>query len=231
MLCWTDLETTGLRADECDVLEIAAIITTDDFTEVARMERVVYYRRASDIVEQLVRQRSANEISELTGIDPYVISMHDKNGLWRACTHGVALDTVDRDLAEFVRTHGTTTEEYIDEKTGAPKVRTITPQLAGSTISFDRAFIDRHLPRFAGTLHYRNLDVSTLNEMARRCFRGIYDARPNAKQGKENAAHRGMADIEESIAVFKHYRDAFVKAIGAWIHAGDGGTLEQLVRA
>ncbi len=217
MLLWADIETTGLSANKNDLLEVAAIITTDAFVEVARIQRTVYYQHAATIVELLDAGRTHEEIQvALTPTFPfgctpdvYVLKMHDKNGLWRDCVNGLALDTVDRDLAAFVKTYGITTEEVVDGKTGEKKTRQVPPQLAGSTISFDRGFINAHLPRLADekVLHYRNLDVSTLNEIAKRCWPDMYNARPNAGRAKENATHRGMADIEESITVFHHYRN------------------------
>lgn len=228
-LLWLDLETTGLKADKESVLEVACIITDDQLNEVARLQRVVYYKHAARIVElldQRVHYRYRDPMTtdvvehekpdyrqlhqhypDIGHIDPYVLEMHDKNGLWRDCIHGQALDTVDRDLAAFVTKHGITTEEYVDKKGGETKTRPVTPQLAGSTISFDRAFINAHLPRLADekVLHYRNCDVSTFNETAKRFWKPVFNARPNAGRAKEDAAHRGMADIEESIEVYKHY--------------------------
>lgn len=214
MLVWLDLETTGLSSDKEQVLEVAVIVTDDSLNEVARMQRIVYYKHAVEIVEMLERLASAQahaDVYEQVGsyfkISPYVVGMHDKNGLWKECIHGLALDTVDRDLAAFVGTHGIELKE--DVSASGPdqtkKFVKVTPQLAGSTISFDRAFIDAHLPRLAKTLHYRNLDVSTLNEIAKRFWKPIFNIRPNAGRAKEDAAHRGMNDIEESIETLKHY--------------------------
>lgn len=213
MLVWCDIETTGLRADKNAVLEIACIATDDALNEIARIQRVVYFEHAADIVEMLAAGRSYSEVVSVimprlefgAAPDEYVLAMHDKNGLWKDCVNGLARDTVDRDLAAFVEKHGITMECALIGPDGTSRFRRVMPQLAGSTISFDRGFIQHHMPRFAKTLHYRNCDVSTLNETARRFWPELHAARPNATMMKEDITHRGMADIEESIRVYKHY--------------------------
>jgi oligoribonuclease len=204
MLVWLDLETTGLDPSKEEVLEVAAIVTDDALNEVARFQRVIYSPVADQIVDHAVtitvRRRLMVEAGKdekyilnetrkylkdyFINVDPYVVYMHLDNGLWEAVRHGEALATVDADLAAFIQQH-------------APDQ----PQLAGSTISFDRGFLAAHLPKTLGSLHYRNVDVSSFNEVARRFWKPTYDARPRA----EKTAHRGMADIELSIAGLKHY--------------------------
>lgn len=221
-LVWCDLETSGLRSDKESILEVAVIITDDALVEIARMQRVVYYPHAAIIVEILDRYHTIHgaDLSEANykaatqeiraaaaDIRPVVLKMHDVNGLWKDCINGLAIDTVDRDLSAFVRQHAVRTEEYLDEKDKQTKTRQVPPQLAGSTISFDRAFINAHLPRLADekVLHYRNLDTSTFNEVAKRFWKPVFNSRPNAGRAREAAAHRGLADIIESIEVLKHY--------------------------
>lgn len=237
MLVWTDLEASGLSPKTDDVLEVAVIVTDDALNEVGRFERVIYSPKADVVLAALpdiqrklgmVGVAAPWDIQKLTydvpgsGIDPYVVRMHLDNGLWEAVRHGQSLATVDADLARFIQETAVREVDYVDAKTGAKK-RLDRPQLAGSTISFDRGFIDAHLPKVAETLHYRNLDVSSFNEAFRRFYPPVYDARPS--KGKDSA-HRGMADIEESIRVFRHYMTVFKRAADAWTQ--DGGTLEEL---
>lgn len=141
-LAWIDLETTGLDPDADWVLEVACIITDDQFNELARFHRVLYHDPAC-----------------IDSCDPSVVE----------------------ELAEFLTPYK-----------GA--------QLAGSTISFDRSFLAEHFPLTHAKLHYRNVDVTALNELARRVWPELYEARPERKE-----AHRAMSDIEESIAVAKYY--------------------------
>ena len=82
--------------------------------------------------------------------------------------------------------------------------------LAGNTIATDRSFLARDMPGLESFLHYRNVDVSSIKELARRWFpRAYFQAPP--KLGN----HRALADIQESIEELRYYRDAvFVPAPG-----------------
>jgi oligoribonuclease len=72
--------------------------------------------------------------------------------------------------------------------------------MCGNSICQDRRFLARHMPRLEKFFHYRNLDVSTLKELARRWAPGV--AADFTKQG----AHLALADIRESIRELQHYR-------------------------
>jgi oligoribonuclease len=73
--------------------------------------------------------------------------------------------------------------------------------MCGNSICQDRRFLARHMPRLEKFFHYRNLDVSTLKELARRWAPMI--AGSFVKQG----AHLALADIRESIRELQHYRE------------------------
>jgi oligoribonuclease len=72
--------------------------------------------------------------------------------------------------------------------------------MCGNSICQDRRFLARLMPELEHFFHYRNLDVSTLKELARRWAPGVADG--FAKQG----THLALADIHESIAELRHYR-------------------------
>ncbi len=72
--------------------------------------------------------------------------------------------------------------------------------MCGNSICQDRRFLARLMPELEHFFHYRNLDVSTLKELARRWAPGV--AEGFAKHG----AHLALADIHESIAELRHYR-------------------------
>jgi len=80
-----------------------------------------------------------------------------------------------------------------------------TSPMCGNSICQDRRFLARYMPRLEAYFHYRNLDVSTLKELARRWKPEI--AKGLVKQGK----HEALADIYESIAELKYYRESFLK--------------------
>ena len=73
--------------------------------------------------------------------------------------------------------------------------------LAGNTIGTDRMFLARFMPRVDRWLHYRNVDVSSLNELSRRWYPRAYFASPEKTGG-----HRALADILESIQELEYYR-------------------------
>ena len=80
-----------------------------------------------------------------------------------------------------------------------------TSPMCGNSICQDRRFLARYMPRLEAYFHYRNLDVSTLKELARRWKPEL--AKGLVKQGR----HEALADIYESIGELKYYRETFLK--------------------
>jgi oligoribonuclease len=79
-----------------------------------------------------------------------------------------------------------------------------TSPMCGNSICQDRRFLARHMPKLEAFFHYRNLDVSTLKELAKRWKPGIMAG--FAKHGK----HEALADIHESIEELKYYKEKFL---------------------
>ncbi|MDY0047925.1 MAG: oligoribonuclease [Thauera propionica] len=80
-----------------------------------------------------------------------------------------------------------------------------TSPMCGNSVCQDRRFLARWMPQFEAWFHYRNLDVSTLKELAKRW-------RPEVYAGvKKSGAHTALADIQESISELRHYRDNFLR--------------------
>ena len=77
--------------------------------------------------------------------------------------------------------------------------------MCGNSICQDRRFLARFMPALEDWFHYRNLDVSTLKELARRWKPDLLKSVP--KEGK----HEALADIYDSIGELKHYRESFLK--------------------
>ncbi|QEI05496.1 oligoribonuclease [Pigmentiphaga aceris] len=78
--------------------------------------------------------------------------------------------------------------------------------MCGNSISQDRRFMFRYMPRLEEFFHYRNLDVSTLKELCKRWQPEVY------KGFQKKNPHEALADIYESIAELKYYRANFLKA-------------------
>ncbi len=136
-----------------------------------------------------------------------VIVLHQSDELldamdaWNKATHG------RNGLIDKVR--ASTVTEAEAEKTVLDFIRQYVPAqaspLCGNTIGQDRRFLVKYMPRLEGYMHYRNLDVSTLKELARRWKPEVY------KNFKKKQAHTALADVEESIDELVYYRDTFLR--------------------
>lgn len=77
--------------------------------------------------------------------------------------------------------------------------------MSGNSICQDRRFLYNYMPQLERFFHYRNLDVSTLKELARRWA-------PEVKRGfKKTSKHQALDDVIDSINELKHYREHFIK--------------------
>jgi oligoribonuclease len=126
--------------------------------------------------------------ASLEQMSDFVRTMHTDSGLIEDIPHGVTLEEAEEKLMEYLRGH-------LPEAGTAP--------LAGNTIGTDRAFIQRYMPQVHNHLHYRNIDVSTIKELARQWFPKAYYQSP-----EKNGGHRASADILESIRELVYYRSA-----------------------
>jgi oligoribonuclease len=77
--------------------------------------------------------------------------------------------------------------------------------MCGNSISQDRRFIVKYMPKLEAFFHYRNIDVSTLKELARRWRPDVYNS------FKKQQKHTALADVHESIDELAHYRERFIK--------------------
>ena len=77
--------------------------------------------------------------------------------------------------------------------------------MCGNTISQDRRFLARYMPKLETFFHYRNVDVSTFKELAKRWRPEVYSA------FKKRQKHTALADVHESIDELEHYREHFLK--------------------
>lgn len=126
----------------------------------------------------------------LAAMDDWNTRTHTSTGL----VERVAASKVDEAEAEgltleFVRRH----------------VPRNTSPLCGNSVCQDRRFLYRYMPRLEDWLHYRNLDVSTLKELAKRWAPAVHEG------VIKTASHRALDDILESIMELRHYRDQFLR--------------------
>jgi oligoribonuclease len=125
----------------------------------------------------------------------------DSMDAWNKSTHGKS-GLIDKVKASTLDEAGAETQmlEFLKEH-----VPSRTTPMCGNSICQDRRFLVRWMPQLEAYFHYRNLDVSTLKELARRW-------KPEVAQGiKKHGKHEALADIHESIEEMKHYREHFIR--------------------
>ena len=124
-------------------------------------------------------------LERLEAMDEWNWNTHRASGLWDR----VLASQVD--MAEAERR----TLDFLSQWVPAGK-----SPMCGNSICQDRRFLHRQMPALERYFHYRNLDVSTVKELARRWAPAI------AQNVAKNAAHTALADIRESVAELVHYR-------------------------
>lgn len=126
----------------------------------------------------------------LDGMDSWNKGTHGKSGLIdRVKASALSEAEVEQQMLAFIKQH-------VPERTSP---------MCGNSICQDRRFLARHMPKLEAYFHYRNLDVSTLKELAKRW-------RPGLAEGfKKASKHEALADIYESIDEMKYYREHFIQ--------------------
>jgi len=127
--------------------------------------------------------------------------MLHKMDAWNKGTHGRS------GLIEKVKT-STTSEQDAEEAILAFIKKYVSKNaspLCGNTISQDRRFLVKFMPKLEAYLHYRNLDVSTLKELSKRWRPEVFNS------FKKQQKHTALADVHESIEELAHYREHFIR--------------------
>ncbi|MDX3074704.1 oligoribonuclease [Streptomyces sp. NPDC088354] len=124
----------------------------------------------------------------LESMPDIVRTMHTASGLLEELDGGVTLEEAEKLVLDYVR-------QYVSEPRKAP--------LCGNSVSTDRGFLARDMQTLEQYMHYRIVDVSSIKELARRWYPRAYFASP-----EKNGNHRALADIRESIAELRYYREA-----------------------
>jgi len=124
-------------------------------------------------------------LARLEAMDDWNRNQHTKSGLWRR----VLDSTTSMATAEAL------TVEFLAQWVPANR-----SPICGNSICQDRRFLYRRMPRLERYFHYRNLDVSTIKELARRWAPGI------AKGLAKESAHTALSDIRDSVAELRYYR-------------------------
>ncbi len=126
----------------------------------------------------------------------------DAMDAWNKGTHGKS-GLIDRVKASTIDEASASAQviEFLRRYVPAGK-----SPMCGNSICQDRRFLANHMPELEAFFHYRNLDVSTLKELAKRW-------KPEIMAGfKKAQAHTALADIQESIDELAYYREHFLRA-------------------
>lgn len=128
--------------------------------------------------------------SVLVAMDEWNTNQHGKSGLTqRVRDSKISVAQAEAETIKFL-------EQWV------PKGKS---PICGNSIGQDRRFLVRGMPTLESYFHYRNLDVSTIKELARRW-------RPDVLAGvKKSGAHLALDDIKDSIAELQHYRATFFR--------------------
>ena len=135
----------------------------------------------------------AHPLARLEAMDDWNRTQHAKSGLWRRVVESdVDLATAEARTLEFL----------------AQWVPANSSPMCGNSICQDRRFMHRLMPALEKHFHYRNLDVSTVKELARRWA-------PDVLNGvRKESKHTALSDIHDSIVELKHYRAVMGKLGG-----------------
>lgn len=180
VLAWVDLETTGLDPETGRILEYAIVLTDLELNELSCMQGII--------------KQNPEEARAL--MDDFVTKMHASNGLLDEITAigpgaGVGYENqvkiCDTAIVTWLKEWQSTVSDGVDD---------VIFVIAGSTISFDKSYIKKHMPLFFKMLHYRQLDVSSYKVG----FPGLFGT-------ATSDAHRAMSDIRDSIEMHRTMRD------------------------
>lgn len=200
-----DIETTGLNPVENIILEIGMIVfDRDTFQEYSEYSAVV----VNDIVIEHINHLESmaewvnNNFSEAIkqGVDGarFVYDMHTKNGLiphirhWYEQGYRNSLSQIEEDLVKWLGEYN-----IGNGHTSCPAV--------GSSVHFDRKFIDLKMPRLGGkSLHYRNVDISTIKTLVDWWTPEVKSLRSTETHPKRT--HRVLDDCRDSLNELKFYK-------------------------
>ena len=128
-----------------------------------------------------------SEILEL--MNEWNVKQHTSTGLLEKIkSSSVLIEDAEKDTLDFFQKH----------------IKQHKSPLCGSTVSHDRRFLIKYMPKLANHFHYRHIDVSSFKEVVKRWY-------PEAEEFEKKGSHRAMDDIKESVDELKFYRKKFFK--------------------
>lgn len=130
----------------------------------------------------------------LNGMDDWNTRQHGNSGLTERVKNSEVIEAeAERQTIDFLR-------QYVPANASP---------MCGNSICQDRRFLARCMPELEAFFHYRNLDVSSLKELAKRWAPEVF------KGFSKQSSHLALNDIRDSIDELKHYREHFLKIVQA----------------
>ena len=167
---------------DCEMTGLSLI--NDALIEVAALVTDFELNQLGDGIDLVIKPPA----EALDQMDDFVRNMHTSSGLLDELAAGITMAEAQDQVLAYIR-------EWVPEAAKAP--------LGGNTVGTDRGFLARDMPELESHLHYRIIDVSSIKELSRRWFPRAYFNSP-----KKAGGHRALADIRESIAELRYYREA-----------------------
>jgi oligoribonuclease len=167
---------------DCEMTGLS--LETDALVEVAALVTDFDLNVIGEGIDVLIKPPQA----ALDQMIDFVRNMHVSSGLLEELEGGTTMADAEQQVLAYIKEHCPDGSR---------------PPLGGNTVATDRSFLARDMPELEGFLHYRNVDVSSIKELARRWYPRTYYAAP-AKRGN----HRALADIQEIIEELRYYREA-----------------------
>lgn len=173
-IAWIDLETTGLDPHEHDVLEIALVLTHGPTLDVVADHSVLVAPHG----------RSVGDV--IANMEPLVVDMHERSGLLHdlETKPTISLTEADEVFSRII----------VDNTDG------VKPHVGGSSVSFDRGFMEVQLPALTGTLSHRNMDMTSVNHFVSSFMSVPVYASPTL------TPHRALDDLYRDIGQFRLVR-------------------------
>ncbi len=183
---WVDIEASGLEVPNNHILEVGIKITKRGSTQVLHETSVCI--QPSGYIDVMV-----------AAMVPFVRDMHTSSGLIdRIKTEGVSLGEADRVISGFIQQHGAKGS-----------------YMCGSTVNYDRKFLQAYMPLTFACFHYRSMDVSSLRE----AFEAQGYKIPAPTRVKKS--HRALDDLDDSIELYGQCMGAAVREVGGELDKPD----------
>lgn len=192
-LVWLDIETTGLNRELDLILEVGVRITTPELELIDDFDVVLWDTPTYDYKYQELEAKATSGDEGAA----YVWGMHHSSGLWKACqSEGINVRDAETAVLDFLMGHGVQLEK---------------PPMAGSSVHFDRGFLETHMPLLLKCWGYRNIDVSTIKEVCKLLAPELY-TKLDKYGPQKRERHRALPDLEDTAGEFGWYVENFLWA-------------------